>query len=640
MKYSLIFIILLSVVSCNDKKEKSPTTKSFYKYKQTQWGRVDYFTTTRKTTAVEVTDKNIWVGTNAGLERYNIDGTGFLLISSKDGLPNDSIRALAWESNLLWVATATGLSQYNEGAWQNFELPVKTKINVLEPNPAGGLWVGADHGLFYVAFGRVLTYSKNVKVTYIEKYHKGGVLIGTDKAGLQYCHDGKCEQFDSHISTVSTISSNSSSYWVSGIDPAGTNLVLNIQDGKFYYYRVSGKVEWIKIFKNIPMMYTEGVLYKIQPCAQSSGNKLEAMKRNSPCYKYIKDSTSFPPKMTLVKQSGSNLLFGTESLGVAKWDGEYFTYFSSKNLVNRKSRNLALSCDKPSKTCHFTAGRESFSYTGKTGFIVVETNRPGWEFIYFKKDPEGTLLGIAKNNDGHIGIFRMGTDGKWSQVGENFVYESDWTDVYVNFAFFTKKHLMWAGFGAGKKAIGLYVFNLEKLKYYTPQNYHTVKGQMAGIPISVRRMSERYGHRYLASREGIIHLWRISGKKYLERSGETDGLNSDVINDVLIDRDGGLWAATDLGLCYKAKGKVWKCGESSILPDAGAISSFAYDEDRNIIYVSATRELYRIKNGKKDSKLIGLGNLLQETVGDIKLDPEGKLWIMHPEGISIIKLKH
>ncbi|MBN2724989.1 MAG: hypothetical protein JXR95_13045 [Deltaproteobacteria bacterium] len=638
MKKLIVLTILVSLFSCNSASKKKKTT-ALYRLQKTPWGRVDFYTTTRKTTDIEVTPSEVWVGTNKGLEHFNKDGGGYYAITAKDGLPGNRIISLATEKNLLWVATEKGLAQYNQGAWQNKVLPVKGKITVLKSNSGGGLWVGTDNGLVFMAFGRSVVYLKGSKINTMDIV-SGGVYVGTENDGVYSCMEGSCKQFDAHLKQINSICHQGKNMWVSGVEKGGRNVVTSIIDKKFYYYEVPSKVQWIQFFKGIPLMYSENGLFNIYPCSRGgNGEKLSRFESTSPCFKLVRVKTKFPPKMTIVKLYEQFLWFGTESMGAAKWDGDYFSYYSSKNLVNRRSTNLALSCDETGKKCYFTAGRESFIYYGnKKGFISVDVNKPGWEFIYFLDDPLGRLMGIAKNDTGGLAFFMKNPEGNWIQRGNTLALETGEKKIYVNFAFFTKKNYAWVGIGKGKKAIGVYVFNFRKNKIYPPKNYHDINGRKVTIPASVRRMSKMYSHRYLASTEGIVHLWRISGKKYLEKKGETDGLNSDVINDVVIDKNGGLWAATDLGLCHQSKGRPWRCGERSVLPDAGAISSFAYDEKNDIIYVSAQTELYRIKKGKVDGKLVGIGNLLNENSGDIRLDNEGKLWVMHRDGISILHL--
>jgi ligand-binding sensor domain-containing protein len=57
---------------------------------------------------------NIWVGTSAGLNKYNPKQQNFSFISKKDGLVNEFVKGIIEdEEGYLWITTAKGLSKYN-----------------------------------------------------------------------------------------------------------------------------------------------------------------------------------------------------------------------------------------------------------------------------------------------------------------------------------------------------------------------------------------------------------------------------------------------------------------------------------------------------------------------------------------------
>ena len=57
---------------------------------------------------------NLWIGTNAGLNKFNIETETFTSYSKKDGLANDYINSLLIDNEgNLWIGTNNGLSKFN-----------------------------------------------------------------------------------------------------------------------------------------------------------------------------------------------------------------------------------------------------------------------------------------------------------------------------------------------------------------------------------------------------------------------------------------------------------------------------------------------------------------------------------------------
>ena len=64
-------------------------------------------------------DGDLWVGTSVGLNHYDADRDRFSLISSRDGLPNDTIYAMARDHRgRIWVSTNHGLAYYDPATRQ------------------------------------------------------------------------------------------------------------------------------------------------------------------------------------------------------------------------------------------------------------------------------------------------------------------------------------------------------------------------------------------------------------------------------------------------------------------------------------------------------------------------------------------
>jgi len=105
---------------------------------------------------------NLWIATSAGLVRASASGAGSVeVFTTADGLVDNDIRALAWDSDrgVLWVGTANGISRVVSSAAGD---PAITAATYVYPNPsraAGTLRLG---GIQNALTGEVRDVSGNV----------------------------------------------------------------------------------------------------------------------------------------------------------------------------------------------------------------------------------------------------------------------------------------------------------------------------------------------------------------------------------------------------------------------------------------------------------------------------------------------
>lgn len=116
-------------------------------------------------------DGALYFATRQGLTRlYN---GNFRTFTTKNGLPDDNLRDIVWDSvnQGLWIATRSGLSLFKQNKFTNYTHKdglVNNRIQSLAIDHNGGVWIGTEEGVSYLKDGRFRNYtSKDGLVNHI-----------------------------------------------------------------------------------------------------------------------------------------------------------------------------------------------------------------------------------------------------------------------------------------------------------------------------------------------------------------------------------------------------------------------------------------------------------------------------------------
>src|SRR5581483_6619572 len=110
----------------------------------------------------ESRDGQIWAGTRRGLG--NFDGENWKLFTTRDGLSENSVRAIAEDANgnILAGTESRGLNLFKDGKFSSVQTTneVANDISFLYADKSGALWIGtAGHGLARLKDGKWKTIS-------------------------------------------------------------------------------------------------------------------------------------------------------------------------------------------------------------------------------------------------------------------------------------------------------------------------------------------------------------------------------------------------------------------------------------------------------------------------------------------------
>jgi ligand-binding sensor domain-containing protein len=151
------------------------------------------------TALIQTQDGYIWVGTRAGLVRF--DGVRFTTFTKQDSpLTNDRIMSLYEDSNnVLWIGTdGGGLYSWEKGLWGNFTMKdglSNEHVRTIIGDWKGDLWVGTDYGLNRISGDSIHVYTEedglydNI-ITDLCLDNWGTLWIGTLRGGLARFNEG------------------------------------------------------------------------------------------------------------------------------------------------------------------------------------------------------------------------------------------------------------------------------------------------------------------------------------------------------------------------------------------------------------------------------------------------------------------
>ena len=637
-------ILLLSIVACSKTPTPLKLKANILNAIAMPWGEAIYYSQSRKITCLLVTEDYLWAGTNQGLQQWSLEGNRYQVITSRDGLPDDNIKALTiTTSGSVWAATGKGLSSWTNGSWQNQTFPVEGEPTALAATVTGdAVWAGTTKGLAFYVFGRWVVYSSKAHVTALKPNTESGVWLGTKANGLFFCENGTCAPRTSPLKEVTAIDMEGDDVWAAGLASDKSPLFVLFRGKDTYIYDAPGPVGWIQRYGGNVLMNFGDAIASVVPCASPTKNSFVNRTRRAPCMEAVPFAKPLPMRITSMYRTGGNLWVGTETLGVTRYTDSDMQQYSADDLVSSNIVGMSLECVPGAKRCYFSAGKNSFVFEHGAGFSPIPlADHPGWSLSYFTTTPEGVLTAVARNGQGTIGFFERNGEGAWNPRSEPpMTLDTNDTNVRIRFAHYTKPYIVWVGISSSSAQFnGIQIVNFEKSRVNPPQNYRTAKNKPAQIPDSVKTLYKRGENRYLATNEGLVTLFRgDDSKKVLEITNSTSGLPTDIVEDVLVEPSGQIWLATDMGVCIrKFENTRWLCGTEGPMPDAGHTFTLARDPQTGTIYAAAGTALYRFRDGRTET-LDAEKYLHNPKVLDMKIDLDGMLWILHPEALSQVRL--
>lgn len=549
-------------------------TKAVTQYVLDVWQRENGLPQNAVYAITQTRDGYLWLGTPAGLARF--DGVGFTVFSRANtpGLLHNDVRALLEDSSGdLWIGTyGGGVSRLHKGTFS----PVASAaiighdlVRAFYEDKDGRVWIGTQGGGVAVwQNGKFTRYTTRDGLAHdlvktIQGDRAGNIWIGTFGGGLSRFTDGKFSTISKKQGLAGDIvfgiaEDIDGSIWVATYDGG----LSHLQDGKIRNYRIADGLADNRL--NAVQVDRDGSLW-----IGTYGGGLQRLRAGKFSTLSMADGLGDNLVFVLYEDRLGQIWAGTLSGGVSRLrDGAVTSYTAKEGF----------------------AGDLTFSVYG---------------------DGKGTLWAAAEG--GGLNYFR---DGKWSSTTTRDGLSSNNVVAVLG----DRKGRIWAGtFGAG----------LNVLEHGRIRTLHTKDGLAHEIIYSL--FEDRAGDLWIGTGGGGLNVHR-NGKfiTYTTR----DGLLDAGIRAITQSADGSIWVGSSGGLNRIRNGKFTGYTKKDGLP-GNTVFSLLADPDGTIWIGTRGDGLARLREGKFTSYRATDG-LIDETIFSIIDDGRGNLWFNSSKGLFVV----
>jgi len=508
---------------------------------------------------------NLWIGTSGeGLARF--DSHNFYWYRQEDGLLNGFINAIGEDTlGNLWVGTDAGVFLYDGKKFRHYAPLSQEKVNAITRDSSGNMWIGtATHGVYKcnikssVPLKSTLKNGIDSKINFLFFDHNAALWIGTSQGLIRYHR----EEFTLYTSgqglptgQVNNVNADASgNLWF-----ATENGLFSFTNEKFVFSEfnnLKGENFNNLVFdnkNNIWLGSDDGIL-------KFDGRHLRRYDDPSKGQKKIAILCSY-------KDGAGNLWFGT-SEGLSKLDSERFTHYQDNDRMGKRVYSIVQAING-NIICGTSLGgttvfdgeqytllnqREGltssivqcFYYTADSSLWIGTLDDGVYKFAksgmqHYSADdalPVSNITGFTEDRDHNLwiasadsGVSVVRTTNDSIHVIRRYSTRQGMASNKIN-AIATDGTFIWIGTDEGTLKIPT-----DKPETVTPLNVDRGNTVHAILADSTGRV-------YVATSQGV-YLYEGNRSRHLTRN---DGLSSNIIYSLTIDRQRNLWAGTERGV--------------------------------------------------------------------------------------------
>lgn len=345
-----------------------------------------------------------------------------------------------------------------------------------------------------------------------------------------------------------------------------------------------------------------------------------------------------PDGVTSVSADNESLYIGTRFLGVLRISKGRMAPLRLFDLTAGAER-LSVACVNNNDCYVATGGTQAWRFDGQAFEVSDVDPEKGSHVLAVVRDPSGAVIALHRGAASKgVRISRVGGSGNWAPVGvTSLEVPSGVPDL--SFATYSPKGQLWVGlryvdkdqdaraFGAAEVWVddGRVVYHRQR-----PAGVSRAASEGVNVPIDVTSIAFRPdGEVWLASRSGAVRLASNKTKTFTEN----DGLESELVHDVVEGLNSQIWIATSRGI-GQWNGERWAFPKE--YPFNAKASALVRDPDGRV-WIGTDKGVIEVINDKTNHLISTRTGLLDEKVLNMGVDVRGRIWVLTEKGISVVE---
>ncbi len=622
------------LAACRHHGTKHPTTASNEKL------RVQVYTESSTVKDLTALKGALWIATDNGLIRWDIETRSARILTEDDGLPDRNVTSVAPDAHgNLWVATGSGIVRYDGERWIEYaDCPIGSPVSALTPAPDGSaVWAGGPNGLARHVFGRWMVVARNLSVTAILNDPDGRfVWVGTE-TGLHRCTPTGCKKLgDSQGVAASAVRSLSySERGVVGVGSAPKGDVLLLFDGKNWRTLHAPKgvfLNWASWAMGKVYVGAARRLFTLRYGAPCRGAGHVALKGPKGGACLVPAKVPAPTNVTAVEAAMGTLWLGTRSLGVFRFDGARYVLYRTSDLA-RGADFLTVACAGPIY-CYMATGSVAYRFDGNEWTAAGKLlGIQGAQVVTFVQGPgPNRATAVFRDELGNLRLAVTAGD-EWQERRLPRPIRAE-RPLSASLGLYDARGNLWLAVSRLDRKGEPVPFGLVQV---TPSGQVVPHRNFQGggspgpssmsLPNTVNALALLGSHLWVATNDGAC---RIGPPGTLKCFGPDVGLPSEVVRGAAVS-NGTLWVSSSEGVA-KLTGGNFRLVE---LEDVeGALRNLV--SQKGLLWIGTTEGLVRLTPPDTTKIFDDEDGLLEARVKFLAADTRGRVWVLHPTGISIV----
>lgn len=533
---------------------------------------------------------------------------------SEDGLPNDSINAVAQtQEGYFWLATREGLIRFDGVRFVNVPIGSAEKrttaFTSLYETRDGTIWITSEDGrLFRLKNGKSFEVSlppviTNGILTRLYEDKLGAIWIGTETNGLVRFSDGQFTRFTTadglaHNSIRSMCEDDRGSMWI-----ATAGGVSELKDDNFTNLTITNGL----LHNSIRVVYFDS--HRNLWIASHYG--LTRLKDGVMTHYRKRDGLLDNLVSTIYEDHKGVLWIGTFNGLNRMEDGRLF----AENRANGTSYDRINSTFEDDEGNLWVGMRNGFSQL-KPRVITAYTEQQGLTY--------NNATSLLEDTDGNLWITFWGGGINKIRDGTitHYTRNSGLSSPLIQTMHQTRSGALWFGMD--------YDGGLNLFQNGTFIHYRELEGM---TDHSVRAIiDDRQGNIWVGTRTALLSF---DGQQF-HRYTTHDGLPANSIETIHEDRNGRLWFGTDDGLGFLSGDRIISLTRKDGLAN-NFVASIHEDKD-GTLWLGTRGGLSRLRDGKF-ANFTAQDGLFRDEIYAVTEDDKGFLWMSSRQGIFRVSKK-